>query len=201
MLRFGIISELDPVKGVARVKFEEDDIVSDWLRISVPNTIKNKDEIPYDVNEPVWCIMDEHAETGVIAGSYYTDVNKPLVGDKDTRSVTFSDGTKVQYNRSTGKMLIDCVGSVTVRCVNAVVQADDAVQVDTPTATFTGDVVVEGEVSANGMTSSGDIEANGNMKAQGQVEALSGTPAVVRLSTHNHPTAPTGPVSPPTPGT
>lgn len=207
MLRFGIISEIDSAKGVARVKFEEDDIVSDWLRISVPNASTNKDESWYDVNEPVWCMMDEHAETGVIGGSYYHEGNQPPIGDKDTRGITFSDGTKVSYNRSSHELMIDCVGDVIIRCKNATVQAESTVKVDVPSAQFTGNVQVDGTVTANGMTSNGNVQANGDiessgaMKAGGQVEALSGTPGVVRLTTHNHPTAPTGPVSPPTPGT
>lgn len=201
MIRYGSISELDPVKGVARVKFEEDDIVSDWLRISVPNTSANKDESWYDVGEHVWCMMDENAESGIIAGSYYHESNTPPVGNKDKRAITFSDGTKIIYDRSSSTLTIECVGDVTVQCVNANVTASSKVTVDTPTAEFTGDVSVQGSVSANGLTSSGEVQATGAVKAGGQVIALNGTPGAVRLSTHNHPTAPSGPVSPPTPGT
>lgn len=203
MIRYGHITELDASKGLARVKFDDDEIVSDWLQIVVRNSISNKQESWFDVNEFVACMMDEHAEEGVIIGALYDANNTPPIGDKDTVGVTFSDGAKVTYNRSTHTLTVDCTGdgSVVVNCKTATVTASESVTVDTPTAEFTGDVNVQGEINVNGITSSSDITANGAIKASGQVEALSGTPAVVHLSTHNHPTAPPGPVTPPTPGT
>ena len=32
-LKYGIVSDIDAAKGLARVKFEEDEIVSDWLPV------------------------------------------------------------------------------------------------------------------------------------------------------------------------
>jgi len=205
MIRFGNITEIDATKGRARVHFEEDDLVSDWLPMTVKSSKANKHESWYDVGDFVACMMDQHTEDGVIVGAIYDDNNTPPIGNKDVEAKTFSDGTVIKYDRSSSTLTIECVGEVTVQCTNATVQADQ-VTIDTPTAEFTGDVSVQGELSANGLTSSGgvqatgDIEANGEMKAGGQVTALSGTPAQVRLTTHNHPTAPTGPISPPTPG-
>lgn len=205
MIRFGNITEIDPAKGRARVHFEEDDLVSDWLPMAVKSSKANKHESWYDVGDFVACMMDQHAEDGVIVGAIYDDNNTPPIGNKDVESTTFSDGTVIKYDRSSSTLTIECVGEVTVQCTNATVQADQ-VTIDTPTAQFTGDVSVQGELSANGLTSSGDVQAtgdiqsNGAMKAGGQVVALDGTPAAVHLTTHNHPTAPTGPISPPTPG-
>jgi phage baseplate assembly protein V len=207
MLRYGHITELDATKGMAKVMFDEDNIVSDWLQIVVRNSISNKSESWFDVNEFVCVMMDKHDEEGVILGAVYHEGNTPPIGDKDTVGVTFPDGTVIKYNRSDSKFTIECVGEVNVSCTKANVTASDSVNMDTPSAQFTGDVSVQGTLSASGLTSSGDVEASGDikadgsMKALGQVEALSGTPLVVHLSTHNHPTAPTGPISPPTPGT
>lgn len=201
MIRFGSISELDATKGVARVRFEEDDIVSDWLRVSVPNSASNKDEKWYDVGEHVWCLMDEHSESGLVGGSYYHEGNQPPVGDKDKRAVTFSDGTKIVYDRAAHKLTVECVGDVEVTCKNAKVTAETKVTIDSPDSQFTGDLTVDGDINASGISASGNIESSGSVKAVGQVEALSGTTGVVRLSTHMHATAAPGPPSPPTPGT
>jgi phage baseplate assembly protein V len=182
MIRYGIISEIDPAKGVARVKFEEDDIVSDWLRISVPNTSENKDERWYDLNEPVWCIMDEHAETGVIGGSYYHEGNTPPIGDPNKRAVTFSDGTKVVYDRATSLLEVSCVGDVIIKCVNATVEASSSVTIDTPESTFTGNVQVDGNLGVNGdATSQGSLNVQGTIKSDTEVQA-----GVIKLTSHKH---------------
>lgn len=182
MIRYGIISELDAAKGVARVKFEEDDIVSDWLRISVPNASGNKDESWYDVNEPVWCMMDENAETGIIAGSYYHEGNTPPVGDKDVRSTTFPDGTKVSYNRSTSELKVECVGPVTIVCTDARVEASGTVTVDTPDSTFTGNVQIDGDLSFGGnATGQGSLHVIGEIESDTQVKV-----GLINLTTHKH---------------
>lgn len=56
---------------------------------------------------------------------------------------------------------------------------------------FASDVDVVGH-----LRSSGEVSAGGVDSPSGIVDALG-----VHLSTHNHPTAPSGPISPPTPGT
>lgn len=182
MLKFGIISEMDPQKGVARVKFEDDDIVSDWLRISVPNTIQNKDERWFDVNEPVWCIMDDDMENGVIGGAYYHEGNVPAVGNKDKRVVTFSDGTSVEYDRSSSTLTVNCTGTVNVVCTSG------QVTVDTPTASFTGDVEIGGGLS---VTNAANFD--GSLTAQGQIESMTQVKVgLIGLTTHKHSGVTTG---------
>lgn len=197
MLRYGIISEIDTQKGVARVKFEDDEIVSDWLRCSVPGTLKNKWEFPYSINEPVWCMMDEHSEDGVIGGAYYHEGNLPSIKDENKQGVTFYDGTTVIYDTQSNKLEIKCVGDVTVECINALVKASTKVTVDTPNSEFSGNVKVKGGLSVDGSTESqGSISTNGNVRAQGLVEA-GPTGSSVKLNTHVH----AGSGVPPTPNT
>lgn len=202
MLRFGKISEIDAVKGLARVHFEEDDIVSGWLKVSIPNSSKIKDETWFDVNEPVWCMMDENAEQGVIGGSYYDSNSTPTVGNKDIRRTTYEDGTYVEYNRSTHEFTIKSAGNVTIICKNATITAEQTVTIDCPSSTFTGDVEIQGLLQGTGGLFSGTIKAQGDIKAGLEVVARNGVPGMsVKLSTHNHPTAAPGAPSPPTPNT
>lgn len=182
MIKYGIISELDPQKGVARVQFEEDDIVSDWLRISVPNTSNNKDETWFDINEPVWCMMDEHSESGIIGGSYYHEGNTPPIGNKDKRTVTFSDGTKVIYDRSASTLTVDCVGDVLVKCVNATVEASEKVTLDTPESEFTGNVTIEGNLAIQGdANSEGSLNVTGAISSDTEVSV-----GLINLTLHKH---------------
>jgi phage baseplate assembly protein V len=200
MIRYGNISEVDPSKGRARVHFQEDDIVSDWLPISMPTTLGNKFEFWPEVNMFVWCVMDENAEDGVIGGALYDDGNTPPVGEQDKSVITFKDGTKVVYDRANSELTIECVGAVIVKCTKATVEASEFVKLDSPTVEVTGNLDVAGGLSAAGnIETQGNIDASGSVEAGGQVRALAGTVGQVSLSTHTHPT-PAGLSSAPTPG-
>lgn len=203
MLRYGHITELDASKGLAKVKFDEDDFVSDWLQIVVRNSISNKSESWFDVDEFVCVMMDKHDEEGIILGAVYHEGNTPPIGNKDTVGVTFPDGTVIKYDRETSKFEINCAGEVNVTCTKATVTASDSVTIDTPTAEFTGDVTIDGRLTASGsVTATGDISTQGSVEAIGDVVANNSTPlTAVHLITHMHPTAAPGPPSPPTPGT
>lgn len=152
MIRYGKISEVDASKGRARVNFEEDEIVSDWLPISMPTTLGNRFEFWPDVNMFVWCIMDENSEDGVIGGALYDDDNTPPVGDEDKSVITFKDGTTVTYDRSSSELTIECVGDIIIKCVNATIEASGGVTVDTPQATFTGSIEANGDITAGATT-------------------------------------------------
>lgn len=67
-------------------------------------------------------------------------------------------------------------GKLTLNCVGKI-------EIETPDAEIKGPLKVTGNITANG-------------EVIARAASLS-----ISLSTHNHPTAPTGPVSPPTPGT
>lgn len=193
MIKYGHISEVDASAGRARVNFIEDDIVSDWLAVSVQASLGNQVEFWPEVNTFVWCIMDENAEDGVVGGAIYDDSNKPPVGNKDKSVITFKDGTKIEYDTAASKLTIDCAGEV-------IVKASIKVTIDTPDAQFTGDITVQGGLNATGdIETSGAINATGEVHSDSQVSAGAGATAV-NLTTHIHPT-PSGPSSAPTPGT
>jgi phage baseplate assembly protein gpV len=103
MLEFGIISEYDAAKGKARVKFDHQGIVSDWLPILVRGALDTIDEFPYDPDELVACLMDEHCEYGVILGAVNSDDFCPDAKDKNISQLKFKDGLIIQYDRSAKK--------------------------------------------------------------------------------------------------
>lgn len=198
MLVYGYISELDAAKGLVRVKFpDRGGIVSNWLPVSVPFTAKNKAEFWPDVNENVWCIMDERLENGIVGGSYYDENNEPEIGDENITSVTFEDGTTVKYDRENSVLTIDCAGDV-------IVKASGDITLDNGEVTVTGDLSVQGEITADGDISGLNLKASVNVEADAEVKALASGPGV-NLSMHIHPYVDTpvgaATTSPPTPGT
>ena len=197
------------------MEFTEDGIVSDWLPMVVAAGAKNSFFALPDVGEQVACLMDTHAENGVVLGAIYSANTKPKQASDDISSVEFSDGTKVIYDRAAHTLLIDTVGDVTIKttanvlveCVNATVKASTKTLLDTPNAQFTGNVQIDGGLGVNGageikgnVTARGtinvsvDVNVQGGVTTGGDVRAGSGT---VGLLTHIHPT-PAGPSSPST---
>lgn len=112
MLKFGIISEVDTTKGLARVNFDDDNIVSGWLPVSVPKSLNDKFFAMPDINEHVWCMMDENAENGVIGGSLYDASSQPAGGGVDIVAIQFNDSSRVEYNRNSHVLTITLNDSV-----------------------------------------------------------------------------------------
>lgn len=102
-IKYGIVSEIDTTRGLAKVTFQADDnIVSDFLPALVRKTLTEKESFPYDANEYVACIMDEHCEHGVIIGAVYNETDKPSFTSKDDFGIKFANGDSQAYDRIAG---------------------------------------------------------------------------------------------------
>ncbi len=113
-MRYGVVSDYDAKRHMARIKFpDKDNLVSGWLPVVIPNSLKNHDELHLDINEHVVCIMTGNGiEAGAVIGSIYDDTNKPPEGNQNIRKITFSDGTEIFYNRENHELKINCVGDI-----------------------------------------------------------------------------------------
>ena len=204
MMRFGKISELDPNKGLVRVVFEEDGWQSFWLSVVVPKSGQDKYYYMPDIGEHVACLMDENAESGVVLGSVWSKANEPAHDKgKDIASVTFADGSKVVFDRAAGVLTVETQGNIEVKTADSVsIEAAKTVLVKGPNGiTLEGDTAIYGklQVSQN-IETQASIDVQGGITAMGQIESNTDVKALaISLLTHKHPTAPTGPPSPPIP--
>src|SRR5258705_4028022 len=115
MLKFGYITEVDAPKGLARVKFDgEDGIVSFWLPMSQSKTLKDKFIIPFDVNEHVYCLMDERLEYGVVCGAIYDAKNNATGGNNDKVRVQLVSGLSLEYDHLTNTLAISGPGDFNI---------------------------------------------------------------------------------------
>ena len=114
--RFGYVSAYDPERHMAQIHFpDKDNLVSAWLPVAIPNSLKNKDERHLDVGEHVYCnMMGNGLEAGVVLCAVYDDKNKPPEGNQDIRKTTFDDGTEILYDRKNHKLEIFCVGNIEI---------------------------------------------------------------------------------------
>lgn len=181
MLRFGTITEVNASAGTARVKFEEDDIVSAPLPVVQRAVSGDKFFSLPSPGDQVACLMDENAETGAVLGSVYSSAQTPPSGaTAGSMVVRFEDGTTIKYDKAGPKITVEIDGEVEVKCT--------VTKID-------GDLEVTGSIEADGGMSAG----GSGISTSGEVTARAGS-APVSLSGHIHPT-PAGPSSPPTPGT
>ncbi|MDR1978311.1 MAG: hypothetical protein LBQ42_06225 [Synergistaceae bacterium] len=99
--RYGIVSDYDPKRHMARVQFpDKDNLVSAWLPVGIPNSKKNKDEFHLDIGEHVYCnMLGNGLEAGIVLCSVWDDKNKPPLGDQDVRRTEFEDGTTMFVDR------------------------------------------------------------------------------------------------------
>lgn len=180
MLKFGIISQVDTNKGLARVNFQDDDVVSAWLPVLQSNTLKNKFFHTFDINEHVACMMDANCENGVILGAIYSKSELPgSVKGGNIWGVQFEDGTKISYDRSANLLKIEAFKDVTVICEKATIEASDSMDITSPTININGDINLSGRIDAtDDITTSGEVMAG---------------PFNIPLSTHKHIGVTTGP--------
>nr|DAX72907.1 MAG TPA: baseplate assembly protein [Caudoviricetes sp.] len=106
MLRFGIVSQINPVLAQARVNFADDESTSYWLPIIQSKTMKDKFFVIPDIGEQVACLMDENSEDGVILGAIYSSVDLPVVTSEKQISVNLENSSLINIDKETNTLTI-----------------------------------------------------------------------------------------------
>jgi phage baseplate assembly protein V len=176
MLKFGNITEFDANTGYARVKFLDDEIVSDWLQVVVKNSLENKYFHAFDINEQVACLMDENLEDGVILGAIFSESIPPNSGNVNIVRVKFSDDSSIEYNRSTHEYNIDIKGKINIK-------SDSEVNIETQLAKVDAEMV---DVTATNVLITGEAEIDGNLNVTGDITAANVQAGTIDLKTHIH---------------
>lgn len=99
MLRFGIVSQIDPINVQARVSFEDDESTSFWLPVLQTKTLKDKFYAMPDIGEQVACLMDENSEDGVILGAIYSTEDVSSTQSEKQLSVNLEDGSYINADK------------------------------------------------------------------------------------------------------
>lgn len=106
MLRFGIVSQIDPINVQARVSFEDDESTSFWLPIIQTKTLKDKFYAMPDIGEQVACLMDENSEDGVILGAIYSTEDVPVVTSEKQLSLNLENNSLINIDKETNSLNI-----------------------------------------------------------------------------------------------
>ena len=106
MLKFGTVTNINPMTAKARVQFAEDDLTSYWLPIIQRKTLNDKYYTVVDIGEHVACLMDENCEDGVILGAIYTSLDEVPAISNLQHLIKFEDGSCIEFNRDTQMLTI-----------------------------------------------------------------------------------------------
>ncbi len=106
MLRFGIVSQIDPINVQARVSFEDDESTSYWLPVLQTKTLKDKFYSIPDIGEQVACLMDENSEDGVILGAIYSTEDVPAVTSEKQISLNLENNSLINIDKETNSLNI-----------------------------------------------------------------------------------------------
>ena len=106
MLRFGIVSQIDPINVQARVSFEDDESTSYWLPVLQTKTLKDKFYAMPDIGEQVACLMDENSEDGVILGAIYSTEDVPVVTSEKQLSLNLENNSLINIDKETNSLNI-----------------------------------------------------------------------------------------------
>ncbi len=106
MLRFGIISQINPQTVQARVKFGDDESTSFWLPILQTKTMKDKFYAMPDIGEQVVCLMDENSEDGVVLGSIYSTEDTPVINTEKQISLNLENNSLINIDKETNTLTV-----------------------------------------------------------------------------------------------
>ncbi len=106
MLRFGIVSQINPISVQARVKFGDDESTSFWLPILQTKTMKDKFYAMPDIGEQVVCLMDENSEDGVVLGSIYSAEDTPVINTEKQISLNLDNNSLINIDKETNTLTV-----------------------------------------------------------------------------------------------
>jgi phage baseplate assembly protein V len=116
-LKYGFVEEIGTGEnlGQVRVRFpEDDDLVSNWLQVLCHWTKTKQAWNPPAKQEQVACLVDAHAESGVVLGAVYSELDKSPEASEKVASFTFVDGTTIRYNQETKEVSVETQGDIKV---------------------------------------------------------------------------------------
>ena len=132
IIKVGVVESFNEANATARVIFEDIKVKSYDLPIIVKQSQNNKDYWIPDIGESVLCLfLPTGIESGFILGSYYNKKDRPPVTDQNKRTVKFSDGTILEYDRKTHKLTADVKGDIDIKAtgkVDMIVNGDISLQ-------------------------------------------------------------------------
>ena len=160
IIRLGQIFAIDYEAAKARVKIGN--LETDWLPWLTSNSGANKSWNPPEIDEQVIVLSPSgELNQGVILPSLYRS-NAPE-NSGDIKSITFKDGSKISFDKTSGNLDLDIKGSATIKVAgNAGIEVTGNTEIKAASVTLKSDVVNLGAEGGSPVARVGDIVKVGN---------------------------------------
>lgn len=114
-VQYGIVAAIDAAKHAVRVTFPAlENMQSDWLPVITLGAGGNQFYCLPDIGALVVCLMDARGESGSVLGAIYNNSDSTPASNQELHVLQYSNGTRIEHDRSTGNVLIKTNGVVTV---------------------------------------------------------------------------------------
>lgn len=134
--------------GQVRVHLPDEDVISPWCDVLAPTT---KGATAYQrprVGSQVAVLLDANAETAVVVGALYSEVDPAPADAEDVYRRTFADGSTIAYEEASGTLSFANAAGLTFTVQGTVLKV-------------AGDVEIDGDLTVTGETDLKDTRING----------------------------------------
>lgn len=115
IIKYGTVTEIKADTAQVKVAFKESgDVVSYYMPVLQSFAGKNNAYIMPSVDDTVVCLISPRGEAGVVVGSIYTGINKPLISDENKYNITFEDESSIEYDKKENLLKADIKGSAEI---------------------------------------------------------------------------------------
>ncbi|TXF11937.1 phage baseplate assembly protein V [Pelomicrobium methylotrophicum] len=174
-LKFGVVTALEATTHRVRVRLPDlDDLETAWLPVLTLRTHRDRVTHLPDVGEHVAVLLDPNGEDGVVLGAIFSARDPAPGSGPDITAARFADGTVVEYDRASHRLLLSVRGPVQIVADGPVTVTAPSVTLDSPQVTVTGHLTVGNGLSISGgsgaaATISGNVSVQGNIDASGSI--------------------------------
>lgn len=125
LIRVGKVSSINDSKGTVKVIFEDKDrMISDDLPM-----LNFEYRMPR-IGQQVLCVFLPNGKNqGFCLGGFFSEVDPPLVADRNIFCKTFNDGTSIKYDKLNKNLFIEGAGDIIITAKgNISIQSDGDIE-------------------------------------------------------------------------
>ena len=208
IIKYGTVTEIKADTAQVKVAFKESgDVVSYYMPVLQSFAGKNNAYIMPSVDDTVVCLISPRGEAGVVVGSIYTGINKPLITDENKYNITFEDESSIEYDKKENLLKADIKGSAEIvidKSITITITEDKEISAKNIKITAESEINIECKTANIKADSEANIEA-GTVNLKGSKVNVGENAArgilheglIDWLSTHTHTGNMGSPTSPP----
>ena len=163
IIKYGTVTEIKADTAQVKVTFKEsNNIVSYYMPVLQAFAGKNNAYVLPSIDDVVVCLISPRGESGVVIGSIYTGINKPVISDENKYNVTFDDGSVIEYDKNEHKLMLNVKGSAEI-----VIDKSITISVTEDKEVSAKNIKITAESEVNIECNTASIEAKSEVKING----------------------------------